>query len=272
MNLTDEFSLNNRLINSLLIIFAVISPLMLILTQARALDIGFTTRDIIQILAVLSVIILSFFRKKIDLRLKAIILISINITVGVTGLFTLGPMATGIFPLLISAVIMSLLFSKRAAVSFGVIIILLIVAIAFGYISGAIILQHGTDELLNSYSNWSVYVTGISLFILIATYAIFNYRQAMKTLLTATQKQRDELKKNNRELKNALDEVRTLRGIIPICSYCKRIRDDKDAWNQIEFYVSQHTEAEFSHGICPECLKKQHAEDYDAIMMQQKSD
>ncbi len=52
------------------------------------------------------------------------------------------------------------------------------------------------------------------------------------------------------------EKIDTLTGIVPICSYCKQIRDDKGYWNQVEDYVSKHTEAEFSHGICPECVKK----------------
>ncbi len=51
-------------------------------------------------------------------------------------------------------------------------------------------------------------------------------------------------------------KIDTLRGIVPICSYCKQVRDDKGYWNQVEEYVSRHTDAEFSHGICPECIKK----------------
>ncbi|MCX5829217.1 MAG: response regulator transcription factor [Deltaproteobacteria bacterium] len=62
------------------------------------------------------------------------------------------------------------------------------------------------------------------------------------------------------ELQKALNEVRTLRGIIPICASCKNIRDDKGYWNQVEAYIRDHSEAEFSHGICPECLKKLYPE------------
>jgi sigma-B regulation protein RsbU (phosphoserine phosphatase) len=54
--------------------------------------------------------------------------------------------------------------------------------------------------------------------------------------------------------------VRTLRGIVPICSFCKKIRNDKGYWDLVEVYVKRHTEAEFSHGICPECLKKHYPE------------
>lgn len=59
-----------------------------------------------------------------------------------------------------------------------------------------------------------------------------------------------------RELETALEHVRTLQGIIPICSYCKKIRRDDNAWQQLETYVSQHSEAKFSHSICPECFKR----------------
>lgn len=58
------------------------------------------------------------------------------------------------------------------------------------------------------------------------------------------------------ELQEALSQVKQLSGFLPICASCKKIRDDKGYWNQIESYISQHSEAEFSHGICPDCIKK----------------
>lgn len=58
------------------------------------------------------------------------------------------------------------------------------------------------------------------------------------------------------KLREALEHVRTLRGIIPICASCKKIRDDEGYWEQIETYVQKHSEADFSHGICPECAKR----------------
>ena len=57
--------------------------------------------------------------------------------------------------------------------------------------------------------------------------------------------------------KNAMDEVKLLRGIIPICSYCKKIRDEEGSWNQIEDYIHSQSGAKFSHGICPECYNKE---------------
>lgn len=67
------------------------------------------------------------------------------------------------------------------------------------------------------------------------------------------EKERDKL---IRELQNALAEIRTLKGIIPICSSCKKIRNDIGHWEQMEVYVSRHSAAEFSHSICPDCAKR----------------
>ena len=58
------------------------------------------------------------------------------------------------------------------------------------------------------------------------------------------------------ELEAALENVKTLRGLLPICAHCKRIRDDKGEWTQVEQYVRARTDAQFSHGICPDCLEK----------------
>ena len=57
-------------------------------------------------------------------------------------------------------------------------------------------------------------------------------------------------------LQDSLAKIKTLSGMLPICASCKKIRDDKGYWNQIEAYLSKHSEAEFSHGICPGCAKK----------------
>lgn len=59
-----------------------------------------------------------------------------------------------------------------------------------------------------------------------------------------------------RELQEAYNKVKTLSGLIPICSHCKKIRDDKGYWNQVEQYITDHTDAVFSHGICPDCMQK----------------
>mgnify|MGYP001253504202 CR=1 FL=1 len=78
------------------------------------------------------------------------------------------------------------------------------------------------------------------------------------TILDITERKKNELEKEKMisELRDALKQVKTLRGLLPICAHCKKIRDDNGYWNQLESYLVKHSEAEFSHGICKECAEK----------------
>lgn len=83
----------------------------------------------------------------------------------------------------------------------------------------------------------------------------------ISTDITDRKRTEEQLEKLVAELQNALSEVKTLRGFLPICAHCKNIRDDKGYWSRIELYIRDHSDAEFSHGICPDCAKK-HYPDY----------
>ncbi len=65
-----------------------------------------------------------------------------------------------------------------------------------------------------------------------------------------------EERKISKNLRDALVQIKTLSGLIPICASCKKIRDDKGYWNEVEAYILEHSEAELTHGFCPECMKK----------------
>jgi len=65
-----------------------------------------------------------------------------------------------------------------------------------------------------------------------------------------------QLRKSNAELQKALAEIKTLSGLLPICAWCKKIRNDSGYWQQVEHYIRDHSEAEFTHCICPECMEK----------------
>lgn len=67
------------------------------------------------------------------------------------------------------------------------------------------------------------------------------------------------------KLEKALAEVKTLRGILPICSFCKKIRDDSGDWKQVEVYVRERSSADFSHSVCPDCMKEHYPEEYEEI-------
>jgi PAS domain S-box-containing protein len=82
--------------------------------------------------------------------------------------------------------------------------------------------------------------------------------------VTAQKQAHEEREQLVRDLQSALAEVRTLRAILPICSYCRRIRDDANYWHTVEAYISEHTDTRFSHGICPSCFEREVAPQFDA--------
>jgi PAS domain S-box-containing protein len=85
-----------------------------------------------------------------------------------------------------------------------------------------------------------------------------------------TQRKQVELERERliQQLQEALAKVKTLSGLLPICASCKKIRDDKGYWHQVETYFMEHSEANFSHGICPECVKKLYPQAYKKLCME----
>ncbi len=86
--------------------------------------------------------------------------------------------------------------------------------------------------------------------------------RAMERIIHA-ERQRDQLIK---QLREALANIKVLRGLLPICCHCKKIRDDKGYWKAVEEYIREHSEVEFSHGLCPECVRKLYPEYADKIL------
>jgi hypothetical protein len=90
---------------------------------------------------------------------------------------------------------------------------------------------------------WTVGIWGLGLLgISVASYRLNNEEKRREIIIA--------------QLQEAFAEVKQLSGLLPICSSCKKIRDDKGYWTQIESYIRDHSEAEFSHSICPDCAKQ----------------
>lgn len=107
----------------------------------------------------------------------------------------------------------------------------------------------------------------ITITLLLSLYIVINSLDEMKKRLAAEKElnqYKEELEElveqRTEKLQEAVSQVKVLSGFLPICASCKKIRDDKGYWNQIESYIRKHSEAEFSHGICPDCAAKLYPE------------
>ena len=101
------------------------------------------------------------------------------------------------------------------------------------------------------HENWQLdEVLIVSVYLMLA-FAIYSFRRWRDV-----QASRDRLAQKNEELQAAFTEIKRLRGMIPICSSCKNIRDDSGYWHEVAAYISDHSDAEFTHSICPNCAQK----------------
>ena len=76
----------------------------------------------------------------------------------------------------------------------------------------------------------------------------------------------DLVKEKTASLERALEEVRTLKSLLPMCSHCRKVRDDDGLWTRLESYLSSHTDTQFTHGLCPDCIRELYPEEADAII------
>lgn len=89
----------------------------------------------------------------------------------------------------------------------------------------------------------------------------------LRSIKYAIDKKQSELDREKyiKEIEDALERIKRLEGILPICCSCKKIRDDNGYWNHVEKYISDHSEAKFTHGMCPECSKELYPEIFDEL-------
>ena len=97
----------------------------------------------------------------------------------------------------------------------------------------------------------------------VACYSMEYFARRSYYLMVLLEREKKKLNKINKilqkqydELKKAKDKIKILSGFIPICANCKKVRDDKGYWNQIESYIAEHSDAVFSHALCPECVEE----------------
>ncbi len=121
----------------------------------------------------------------------------------------------------------------------------------WGYISLDLLIIGSIDALVVS-----SLVSAIGIYLIRKNAELTNQIHTNRRVEEALQQEAAALEQNNQELQAALAKIKTLSEMLPICSYCNKIRDDKGYWERVEIYISKHTNTVFSHGMCPECGEK----------------
>jgi len=243
----------NQVIDRILLVTLVMTFFIWIMAHIRAASIGWTQRDWLQGLVALALITLGFLRKKIDPRIKAILLIGLLSLGGVSGVLSLGMLGGTIFMFPTAVVVAAVVYSRRSTNVFILLCLAVCSILGALIISGRIELAYDAAGIMANWSHWLVYLGCLAFFFVVAGTAIHYYRSESDRLMAELYTERDRLAA-------ALEEVHTLSGLLPVCSACEKIRDDKDYWRQIRNFLQDHAGAESNHGICPDCQKKLYPE------------
>ena len=139
------------------------------------------------------------------------------------------------------------------------ILVELFIIIVFGIVVNAVSRQHDLLEILVSFSHQHEDLE-LDELLPLAVYLVFALSFFSLRRWQDVRKSAELLSENNDRLRKALDKIKRLQGILPICASCKNIRDDKGYWHEVETYICEHSIAEFSHSICPRCLRKLYPE------------
>jgi len=261
----DEDRLRERLIDQIVVMTAVFTAITYLFSIIRISNLGWSTRDLIFCILIISAIGIALGRRRLSAKFKAVSISLLFLSAALTGFYNFGMLAGAVFYFAVVGVIMALFFSKRGVVVYGVLLAVFLCFVAYGFTSNILKIPSGASLLHANYSHWVIYILAFSLSFVIICVTILNYQIEIRKLIENVTCQRDKIEKNNQDLQQALSEIKTLKGILPLCSFCKKIRDDKGYWEQVDVYINNYSEADISHSVCPECMKEHYPEEYEEI-------
>lgn len=272
-NYTNTSYINWQKAKALMWIYLVILPLVLlylIINIIRSNSQNLTAIIIIDIGLIVSIIIALFFLK------SGRYILSVNTTIILITILTISghlvkmstQVETGInsfSPLIFAVIVFSILFGSRK-IFVGVAIILFLTAGLHLY---SVYLTTGNINapLLSGSLNITLsvfFISFITMFVNnITNHALAITQKELDKNIELNQTLEKKVEERTRELIQSMEHIKVLKGMFPICAVCKKIRDDSGFWNQIETYIKNNSEAEFTHSICPDCAKKMYPDFID---------
>jgi hypothetical protein len=279
-------------VNAIFIACATFGVPSLIASIYRAKQFGLQPLFLLQLVIYLTVLLIIALRHRLSFRMRAFTLLTILSILGIGGLFTWGLVGMGI-PFIISAsVITTVLFGSRAGIIITALGCALVMLTGIGVYTEKLTFAFDLNIYARSLGAWLTAIFSTGLFTTIVVISSGRLYNSLMTSIRALSKRTATLQQTNEELQReiarrkeieeelrnyemhleemvdqrtkelqfALANVKMLTGMLPICASCKNIRDDEGYWHQVEVYIRDHSEVEFSHGICPDCAARLYPE------------
>ena len=174
-----EGTLRDHFINQVMVAWTWVSVVAFIFTQIRALDIGLTHRDILYFMALCIIIVITIHRKKIAARHKALMLVALNSTIGIIGVYTMGMFSGGVFFIPMAAIIAVLFFSRRVAIAGSILFTAAVGIMGAAFSTGLITLGPEVSGMHTNLLHWGVYVSCFGVMLIFSCGIILSYRRLM---------------------------------------------------------------------------------------------
>lgn len=253
-------SVRRQLADRTVLLFTTLAVWAYTAARLQSYCIGWHSPNVVQTQLLCVVLLVALSRHRVSEKHKLALLIVVIVVVGFLGLLTFGLLAVGVTLLAAAAVLVSLWYSKYAVTVFSFCSLSGFFLVGLGFATGHVAITMKADLIASNLTHWVLYGLCLGFFYLFVGATILAYRREMTALLQQVQGQSQQLMESSAEREKALAAIKTLKGILPTCSHCKRIRppdreqNDPRSWIQIETYIGDHSEARFSHGICPDCM------------------
>jgi hypothetical protein len=238
-------------------------------SASRALFTGWLHLYTFHVVLALAIVVVHACRSRIPFGVKATVLILILALVGGAAVFRSGLLGLGLWWLLLSSLVAGLLFSIRWGIVLAGVTCGMVVTAGVGFVTGRLTLPFDANAYLAQPSAWATLLCAGALMPLFVFQAIAVYQKAMADLLEAVGRQHDQ---QTLLVAQAVAEIKTMRGMIAICTQCKKIRNDRGYWEQLEAYLEEHSEAQFTHSLCHPCGEALYGELWRMAMRRRESD
>ena len=258
--------------NASLVLF-VLAVVGLPLSLSRIHQTGLHFNHFTHIGATIIILVVFFSRKRMPENLLVFSILLIFSGLSVSALLQYGIASAGFYFSAASIFIAGIALGLWGGIICAGLNLVALFIVARMWMSGYLSFPGDVREFVLQPTVWATlgitFIITTSVFFISASGLLSGLRKQMDTISNQKKKLEErsaQLTQSNQELTEALAKVKTLSGLLPICSNCKKIRDDKGYWQQVEQFVQDHSRAEFTHSLCPDCLWELHPREAERIL------
>ena len=261
---------------------AFLLPLVFIalpISLSRIPQTGLHPNHISHVLGSLLVLYLFFVRRRLSDRWIIIYILFLASAVSVSAFIQYGLVSAGFYFATAAIFVTSVAVGLRAGIICTFLYGIVMSVIAYLWISGYLVFPGDANKYILLPSVWVTLGVAFLMITSILVVSASGFFTGLTELVDTIDVQKRKIEKRtaeltqaNQELEEAMKDIKTLSGLLPICSNCKNIRDDQGYWQQVEHYVQGHSQATFTHSLCPDCIRKLYPEIAERVLQRMEED